>query len=117
MQIDWPEYSRVHADRTNLLIHLVAVPLFAGSLVSLILYLVRGDWISAVIVIGLALVAMGLQGRGHRFEAEPPRPFPGPANFIRRWFTEQFFLFPLFVLSGRWWQQYRAAGVQPHNES
>ena len=30
MRIDWSEYSRVHAGRSNLLIHLLAVPLFLG---------------------------------------------------------------------------------------
>ena len=95
-----------------MLIHLFAVPLFIASLVSLIKYVIRGDWVSIVIAIIFAVFAMALQGTGHKKESEPPRPFTGPGNFLRRWFAEQFFLFPLFFLSGRWWGQYQAAEVQ-----
>lgn len=111
-EIDWTEYCRVHAGRANLLIHLFAVPLFIASLVSLIKYFLRGDWLSVVIAIVFAVFAMASQGKGHKNESEPPRPFTGPVNFLRRWFAEQFFLFPLFFLSGRWWGQYRAAEFQ-----
>lgn len=31
VKIDWTDYSRVHTDRTNLLLHYFAIPLFAGS--------------------------------------------------------------------------------------
>ena len=110
VQIDWSEYSRVHTRRSNLLIHLFAVPLFVGSFVFLLIYIANDDRFSALIVLGLAVVAMALQGREHKLEKEPPRPFSGPANFLRRWFTEQFFIFPAFVVTGRWWQQYRASG-------
>ena len=78
----------------------------------LIFCAVQGDGFSSGIAGGIALVAMALQGRGHRHEAEPPRPFSGALNFLRRWFTEQFVVFPMFVLSGRWWRQYRAEGTQ-----
>ena len=105
MRIDWTDYLRVHAERRNLLIHLIAVPLFVGSVVSLFLYLIRGDYVSAVILIVLAFGAMAMQGRGHALEPEPPRPFSSPVDFLRRWFTEQFYIFPVFLLSGRWWQQ------------
>ncbi len=117
MRIDWSEYSRVHAGRSNLLIHLLAVPLFAGSFLAFIYHAVRGDWTSALVMFALALGAMAMQGRGHRGEAETPRPFSSPANFVRRWFTEQFYIFPAFVLSGRWWRQYRAAGDGSRYES
>jgi hypothetical protein len=110
LNVDWPEYSRVHTSRSNLLIHLIAVPLFVVASISLVKYVVRGDWASALIAIFVAFVTMAAQGRGHRKEPLPPRPFSGPANFLRRWFTEQFFLFPTFLLSGRWWRQYVAAG-------
>lgn len=117
MRIDWSEYSRVHAGRSNLLIHLLAVPLFAGSFLTLVYHAVRGDWISALVAIVVAIGAMAMQGRGHRGEAEAPRPFSGPADFVSRWFTEQFYIFPAFVLSGRWWRQYRAAGDGSRYES
>lgn len=114
MRIDWSEYARVHAERTNLLIHLLAVPLFVGAFVFLLFSVWRGDGTSAVVASALCFGAMAMQGRGHRQEIEPPRPFSGPANFLRRWFTEQFVIFPLFLLSGRWWRQYRDAGLEQH---
>ena len=109
MQIDWTEYLRVHSSRANLLVHLFAVPLFIASVISLIKYVLRGDWVSVAIVVVCALLAMVLQGQGHKKEPNPPRPFTGPLSFVRRWFTEQFVIFPLFFLTGLWWRQYRAA--------
>jgi len=109
VQIDWPEYCRVHANRANLLVHLFAVPLFIVAVVLLVRCIFRGDWVSAVVVIGIAMLAMALQGRGHKEEANPPRPFASPANFLKRWFTEQFIIFPLFFLTGRWWRQWKSA--------
>lgn len=107
MQPDWSEYLRVHADRRNLLMHLFAVPLFVVAFLALLLSASAGQWSMAFAAGAAALAAMALQGRGHRLEASPPRPFTGPRNFLRRWFTEQFIVFPLFVFSGRWLQQYR----------
>ena len=39
--------------------------------------------------------------REHTREADPPAPFFGPGNFLRRWFTERFVNFPVFFLTGR----------------
>jgi len=71
MRVDWSEYRRLHANRSNLILHIVAAP----------------------------------------------RPFTSRANFLRRWFIEQFIIFPWFVLSGRWWQQLRASGNMTSDES
>lgn len=105
---DWAGYLRVHSDRRNLLIHAFAVPLFVGATLALVVSMVRGAYAIAVIALILALAGMALQGRGHAFETQPPEPFSGPGNFLRRWFTEQFVTFPLFVLTGRWWGQFKS---------
>ena len=107
--IDWGDYRRVHADWRNLIVHLVAVPLFAASFLALLVFVVKAEYVAAGVALLGALAAMVLQGRGHRLESEAPLPFSGPGKFLRRWFTEQFVTFPLFLLSGRWSQQYRAA--------
>lgn len=117
MQVDWPEYLRVHANRSNLLIHLVAVPLFVIAAVALVAALLAGNRISAIVAVVSAVFAMFLQGRGHRLEEQSPRPFTGPGNFLRRWFTEQFVIFPAFMLSGRWRDQYRKSEKQARYES
>ena len=105
---DWTNYLRVHSDRRNLLIHAIAVPLFAAAVIVCLASLARGAYVSAVIAVGLAVVSMALQRKGHGFEAHPPEPFTGPGNFLKRWFTEQFVTFPLFVVTGRWWRQFKA---------
>ena len=109
--VNWADYERVHTDRRNLLIHLAAVPLFDVSVVLLVAGLAGGYRVIAVAAaIGMP-VAMLLQRIGHNLEREAPRPFAGPADLARRWFTEQFVTFPSFVLSGRWWRQYTAHGA------
>jgi len=109
VNFDWADYLAVHSSRTNLLIHLLAVPLFIAGFVAIFLPLSGAPLFVAGAGVPAMLVALGLQGFGHRHEVQPPRPFTGPGNFLRRWFTEQFLIFPMFVLSGRWWSQYRRA--------
>ena len=117
MNIDWSDYRRVHATRPNLVIHLAAVPLFVASFVKLVISIVSVNAVAAVASLVLCIVAMALQGRGHRMEPESPLPFRGPLNFMRRWFTEQFVTFPVFFLSGRWWRQYRACGKMKRDDA
>jgi len=107
-QIDWTTYERVHSNRRNLVIHAFAVPLFIASIVFLIASIVRTEDVSVVIAVILAFIAMGLQRRGHALEPHAPVPFSGPGNFLTRWFTEQFIIFPLFLLTGRWWHQFKS---------
>ena len=98
----WEGYPRYHRSRANLLIHIVAVPLFvAGTLAVLVAaFALSLPWL----LIGAAstVAAMALQGRGHRLEQVPPEPFSGPLNFLARLFLEQWITFPRFVLSGGW---------------
>jgi hypothetical protein len=113
--IDWTSYQRVHSNRRNLIIHAFAVPLFIASIVFLIASIVRAEDVSVVIAVVLAFIAMVLQRRGHALEPQAPVPFSGPGNFLRRWFTEQFLIFPLFFLSGRWWHQFKGeSGESDH---
>ena len=113
MQIDWTDYHRVHSHKPNLLIHLLAVPVFIAGFVAFVTLLVRGQFPAALLPLAAMLVSLALQGFGHSTESERPRPFSGFGNFLSRWFTEQFIIFPLFVLTGRWWRQLRAAPGDP----
>ena len=38
------------------------------------------------VAVGFILVAVALQGRGHRLEPISPEPFSGPINFVSRLF-------------------------------
>ncbi len=106
----WDGYPKYHRSRPNLLIHIVAVPLFLlGTMVLLAAIAQLSLW-SLVVAVGCIVVALALQGRGHRLEAVPPEPFSGPLNFISRLLLEQWVTFPRFVFSGGWLATLRKAG-------
>ena len=111
MFVDWSDYERVHADRRNLLIHLLAVPLFVIAFPVALISIARGEWFLAAVSVLAAIGSTVLQGLGHAKEANEPKPFSGPLNFLQRWLSEQYFKFPLFVITGRWWRQYMTAGI------
>jgi len=98
----WAGYARYHQSRSNLVLHIVAVPIFLTANVLLVVALLRGAWMeagAAALVMAGSLIA---QGRGHRLEMKPPEPFTGPVNAVSRIFVEQWLTFPRFVLSGEW---------------
>jgi hypothetical protein len=106
----WDGYPRYHQSRANLLIHIVAVPLFLVGTVALVVALVQVSPTGLAIALGSIIVAVALQGRGHRLESIPPEPFSGPVNFVSRLFLEQWVTFPRFVVSGSWGAALRKAG-------
>ena len=110
MPPDWSDYEQVHADRRNLRIHLLAVPLFDLAFPATLIFVISGDYVLAAVSLVGAIGSMALQGIGHSKESIEPKPFNGPRDFLKRWFSEQYFKFPLFVLTGRWWRQYQGAG-------
>jgi hypothetical protein len=85
-----------------LLIHVVAVPLFLVGTLTLAGAIAEASPLLLGMAVGLVLVAVALQGRGHRLEPIPPQPFSGFGNFLARLFLEQWVTFPRFVLSGGW---------------
>ena len=107
---DWSDYERVHAGRRNLRVHLIAVPLFAIAFPAVFILLARAEFLSAIASLLVVVGSMAAQASGHSKEAIAPEPFNGLLDFLKRWFSEQYFRFPLFVFTGRWWRQYQAAG-------
>jgi hypothetical protein len=106
----WEGYPRYHQARANLLIHIVAVPLFLLGALSLVVAAAELSIVLLGIAVGCIVVALALQGRGHLLEPVPPEPFSGPVNFIARLLLEQCVTFPRFVLSGGWGAALRRAG-------
>ena len=104
------DYPRVHTTRTNLLIHIVAVPVFDLAIIGALVSLAMRSWVGAVGGVAIAAAAFAAKGRGHGIEPEPPAPFTGPGDFVKRIFAEQFITFPRFVLSGGWSRAFRASG-------
>ncbi len=105
----WKGYAKYHQARPNLLIHIVAVPLFLVGTVALVGAIAQLSLVLLAVAVGCVLVAVALQGRGHRLEPVPPEPFTGPLNFVSRLFFEQWVTFPRFVFSGGWLAALRKA--------
>jgi hypothetical protein len=101
------DYLQSHQDRVNLVIHLLAVPLFwlaaARLLIAPFTPGLQGGFQGLVMI----SLSMGLQGYGHRRESVAPLPFQSPLDFLTRILAEQFVKFPAFLFSGRWWRSYR----------
>ena len=108
----WSDYSAKHRSRTNLLLHIVAVPLFQlGSVVLVGTALARSG--VGMGQGGLGMVgALIIQGRGHRGEREAPVPFAGAADFVSRFAVEQWVTFLRFVLSGGWRRNLKASSEE-----
>jgi hypothetical protein len=98
----WEGYPRYHGSRFNLLVHIVAVPLFWAGNITVLLAFIRLSRLSALAGVAVTVFAFALQGFGHSKETVPAEPFTGPLNFVARVFLEQWVNFPRFVLSGGW---------------
>ena len=103
------DYPRFHKNRTNLLLHIVVVPIFVLGVIYSVVAAIQGRWLAAALSLLLPLVSLAIQGVGHKKEPNPPLPFEGPGEFVTRIFTEQFYRFPKFVLSGEWLRALRAS--------
>ncbi len=103
----WERYARYHQARSNLLLHIVFVPLFVAGNVALAIALAERHWLWALGGGVLTVASLMAQGRGHRREPLAPEPFTGPRNALTRIFLEQWVTFPRFVLCGAWAQALR----------
>ena len=109
----WQSYHRFHRSRANLLVHIVAVPLFLAADIALLVALLRLSWLAAALSLVVIFASIGLQGAGHRKEPNPPEPFTSPLNAFLRIVLEQWVTFPRFVLSGGWLTALRAPSTTP----
>ena len=107
----WRETPPVHKSRTNLLIHVVAVPLFVLGHALLIAGLVN-PWllVGAALSIGVSLTA---QKYGHSLENQQVHAFAGASDFVRRLYAEQFCNFWRFLFSGQWYASYKVSRAKP----
>lgn len=95
-------YPKNHADKLNLILHLITAPVFVGAALASVAALVLQLWFYAAIAFGGMVAVIILQGIGHGRESERPEPFQSPLDFFARFFTENFFTFWRFVFSGQW---------------
>lgn len=105
----WQETPPVHENRTNLLIHLVAVPTFViGHLLVVIGIFALAAW-AVMLGVGLVVISLILQKRGHALERQEVYAFASTKDFIRRLYAEQFCNFWRFLFSGRWYASFKRA--------
>jgi len=114
LESQWNDYAERHKNKTNLLIHIVAVPVVwlatiqaVGALMLMLMPGVAGLGVLfwALVLIGLALFA---QSRGDAMEAIKPAPFTNAKEFAIRLAAEQYVTFPRFVLTGEWLKNLKA---------
>jgi hypothetical protein len=103
----WRETPPVHKNVTNLLIHMVAVPLFVFGHVLLVAGIVIDPWL---LIAGFLciVVSLALQKFGHSLERKRAPPFAGSRDFLRRIYAEQFCNFWRFLFSGQWHASFKA---------
>src|SRR5262245_1914008 len=97
-QWQWSLYPDGHRDRANLIIHAITNPIFLAGTIAMPLGLVA--WWLAPAGLGAMVLAIALQGRGHKREAVAPVPFRGPLDVVGRLLLEQWVNFPRYVLTG-----------------
>ncbi len=107
IQWQWGSYNKYHRSSTNLVVHIVAVPIFMVGTILLVLAILNLKLWSALLAVALMVAAMAAQGVAHAREDYPPEPFKTLQEALTRIFLEQWFTFPRFVLSGRWYAALR----------
>ena len=104
----WRETPPVHKNSANLLIHLVAVPLFALGHFLIVAGIFTGPWVSVTGILN-SVASLAAQKFGHSLEQTPVHAFTGAADFFRRLYAEQFCNFWRFLFSGQWYASLRAS--------
>jgi hypothetical protein len=103
------DYPHFHKNKANLLLHIAMVPLFVVGVLFAVWSLLHGEWVAGAMGMVAPLVSIAAQGAGHKREPNPPLPFDGPGDFVKRIFSEQFYRFPKFVFSGEWLEAVRSS--------
>jgi hypothetical protein len=98
----------VHRNGTNLLIHIVAVPLFMLGHVLLVAGIFINPWLLAAAIFSI-IVSLAMQKFGHSLERNQVPPFAGARDFLRRLYAEQFCNFWRFLFSGGWHASFQAS--------
>jgi hypothetical protein len=112
----WNGYPQFHADRTNLILHLLSWPWFVGGFFAVLTAPLAGSvgGIATQLVGGLVAMALCviIQGRGHAREKSAPIPFAGRGDAFKRIFAEQLINFPRFVFTGGLARAWREAATR-----
>jgi phage terminase small subunit len=97
-------YAATHRHPSNLLLHLIAVPLFIVASLLLLSGLLGASLLPVVLgAIGL-VAALALQRQGHKLEEQEADT---DQECLQELLLQQFVTFPRFILSGDWWRAWR----------
>jgi len=108
LEWQWKLYPEAHKRRLTLVVHFLSAPIFiCGTL--MIASSVLFGWHYAVAGVLFMIGTVLVQGWTHKQEDAKPVPFLGPADFVARFFAEQWITFPRFVLSGEVVRAWRSA--------
>jgi phage terminase small subunit len=103
----WRTYADNHRHPANLVLHLIAVPMFILAALLILDGLCSLSFSSIAIgVIGL-IAALGFQRHGHTLEQQSAESSSDRGDAVKRLLVEQFVTFPRFVLSGAWWRAWK----------
>ena len=100
----WRVYPQNHQHPANLVLHLIAVPLFIIGFLLIVSGVFSLSFLSLAIGVVGILAALGLQRHGHSLEVQAAEPFSDRKDAVQRLLVEQFVTFPRFVLSCAWWR-------------
>ncbi|WMW79268.1 DUF962 domain-containing protein [Undibacterium cyanobacteriorum] len=109
IQWQWREYQDFHANKSNLLIHIFAVPANLAAQISAAWAALHANWLILALSLVMVAASIAVQGIGHKKERNPSIPFSSPWNALSRLMVEQWINFPRYVLSGAWWRAWKQA--------
>lgn len=104
LQWQWSGYGSSHQNKTNLLVHMIAVPLFMVASASALCALVTRSLYTLFVSVLCFNASLIMQRHGHKLEPVQPEPFKNGFDFVCRIFAEQWITFPRFVLTGGWFK-------------
>ena len=104
----WANYPASHRNRLNLALHALTAPLFLLGIVAVLIAPFISWQLAPAGILGV-LAAFVAQGRGHKQEQVPSRPFRSPFDILVRIFAEQWVTFPRYILSGGFARAWRSA--------
>ena len=92
-------YQNLHQNKINLIIHMIGSITFISGNIGFIYSLIIQNYTVAVSCVFLIILSISIQGVGHKLEPVPFKGFEGPIDFIKIIYLELFFIFPVFLFS------------------
>jgi len=92
-------YQNLHQNKINLIIHMIGSITFISGNIVFIYSLIIQNYTVAVSCVFLIILSISIQGVGHKLEPVPFKGFEGPIDFIKIIYLELFFIFPVFLFS------------------